>query len=190
MKLEDVITFIPAEHKEIVKQICSKQKEYKRMIQSYNTHLLKKKRVEAMKISAYINKYELSEYIKYIESLNNQKVAVAELKSELGDDKSWEIAHKTNVALICVDIIESLGMEIEEALKPFLGRGRITLYDKIIEMSHEAKNIRRQIVDTGDMQYQCDFGDMSDQLRIMLETQVKLMTNKNIKKREDERREK
>lgn len=186
MELKEVVKFIPKVHQQIIKDRCKAQKDYVKLLDKLAKARYTKQMVLVVTLQQAIKQYEIAEYIKFLEVTTTDRVAVSEMKEELGPELSWELIHKTNTALICVDIIEGLAIEIHEIIKPFMSGGKIKLYDTLLKLGQEAKAIRKEVVDSGDMVYQIDFGDMSDELRLMLESQVKIKTNKNIKLRAKE----
>lgn len=176
---------IPSEVYPLIQERCRKNRKYRKLLAAEQAYRVSRNFALMMNERGKQVAMEIEEYNQFLKEVNSDSITVEELRDGLTDEQRWQVIHKTNFALLCCDWIESLTLEIHEILADELDGGRIVLYDKLLRMGKEATKIRQAIVDKGDMEYQCEFGDMADDLRLQTETQVKLMTKRNIKARHE-----
>lgn len=121
-----------------------------------------------------LDKYISKKIESYYKLVNRDKVAFADLMNEMTLEEVQECKFKSNMIIRLADMIEFYAMDIESILDNYIIDGKIQLFDRVREAGRGAKEVVDYLgTTTGD--FQMDIAETNDELRVKVESLVKMI---------------
>ena len=121
-----------------------------------------------------LDKYISTKIESYYKIVNRDRVAFADLMSEMTPEEVQACKFQSNMIIRLADMIEYYSLEIESILDNYIMDGKIMLFDKIRDAGKGAKEVIDYLgTTTGD--FQMDIAETNDELRIKVESLVKMI---------------
>ena len=110
----------------------------------------------------------------YYKMVNRDRVAFADLMSEMTQEEVQACKFQSNMIIRLADMVDYYALEIESILDNYIMDGKIMLFDKIRDAGKGAKEVIDYLgTTTGD--FQMDIAETNDELRIKVESLVKMI---------------
>ena len=121
-----------------------------------------------------LDKYISTKIESYYKMVNRDRVAFADLMSEMTQEEVQACKFQSNMIIRLADMVDYYALEIESILDNYIMDGKIMLFDKIRDAGKGAKEVIDYLgTTTGD--FQMDIAETNDELRIKVESLVKMI---------------
>lgn len=128
--------------------------------------------IKASNISNRITNEILRMLKKCYDEFDGEVVEMKEFFKSMSQEDISEMNISIHSLLVCIDMIETISMDMQQMLDKYNFNARISMFDDIVNLGNKSKNHLRYLNSRVDNVHQCNFGDACDDVMGVLRDRV------------------